>query len=309
VLTQVVESSVTSGWGFDVFVEPFAGGAATSLRLVSKGLVPKVVLGDADPMVASFWHAAAFQTDALIERMSAEHDEFVRPGGSVALGRWDHWKGWSPPAGASAASVRFERAVQCLFLNRTTFSGILHGRAGPIGGRSQTSPYKIGCRFNPSDLAERIRFVGYLADTGRIDAVWHADWQETLGLVRDRRRFDPSLRVLAYLDPPYFDKSQRLYATSFGSRAFPHVELARNLRDASDVAWLLSYDDQPELLGPDLYGGRGAGPGVSARRVRLSFSAAASLGRGEKTELLLTNLPDHLVPRNDRLTPVEARGR
>jgi hypothetical protein len=43
-------------------------------------------------------------------------------------------------------------AVKCLFLNRTTFSGILHGRAGPMGGRKQQSDYKIDCRFNKDGL-------------------------------------------------------------------------------------------------------------------------------------------------------------
>jgi site-specific DNA-adenine methylase len=39
----------------DLFVEPFAGGASVSLALVGAGLVERVLLADADPLVASFW--------------------------------------------------------------------------------------------------------------------------------------------------------------------------------------------------------------------------------------------------------------
>ena len=61
--------------------------------------------------------------------------------------------------------------MKCLFLNRTTFSGILGGHAGPIGGRSQSSDHTIDCRFNKDALAERILNVKRLHDEGRIAGV------------------------------------------------------------------------------------------------------------------------------------------
>jgi hypothetical protein len=66
---------------------------------------------------------AAADTDWLIDRMWSE---------PVTLERWDHWRAWRP-----ARPTDRDIAMKCLFLNRTTFSGILHGRAGPIGGRRQ----------------------------------------------------------------------------------------------------------------------------------------------------------------------------
>ena len=68
----------------------------------------------------------------------------------------------------SDRDARREAATKALFLNRTTFSGILHGRAGPLGGRRQRSSTTLGSRFNPDGLAERLRFVGHLYDTGRL---------------------------------------------------------------------------------------------------------------------------------------------
>ena len=124
----------------DLFVEPFAGGASTSLRLVGAGIVDRVLLADADPLVAAFWQVAASETENLIDRMADEYQAYLAKGGATALQRWDYWRSWTPPAGMPPGSSRFEAAMKCLFLNRTTFSGILHGRAGPIGGRAQQSP-------------------------------------------------------------------------------------------------------------------------------------------------------------------------
>ncbi|HKH52904.1 MAG TPA: DNA adenine methylase, partial [Mycobacterium sp.] len=163
--------------GVDLLVEPFAGGASTSLRLVGNGTVRRVLLADADPLVAAFWQVAASETDALIARMRAEHEQYVASGAAGAVQRWDYWRAWSPTPGTPSATARFETAVKCLYLNRTTFSGILHGRAGPIGGRAQTSAYGIGCRFNPDGLAKRIAYVGHLYDTGRLIDVWCMDWR------------------------------------------------------------------------------------------------------------------------------------
>ncbi len=124
-----------------LFVEPFAGGASTALRLAGAGVVDRVLLADADPLVARFWQVAAANTDWLIDRMWSE---------PVTLERWDYWRSWTPTR-ADDCNV----AMKCLFLNRTTFSGILHGRAGPIGGRQQTSQYAIDCRFNKQALEQR----------------------------------------------------------------------------------------------------------------------------------------------------------
>lgn len=48
-------------------------------------------------------------------------------------------------------------AFACLFLNRTSFNGTLHWRAGPIGGKEQTSKYAIDCRFPRERLVQRLR--------------------------------------------------------------------------------------------------------------------------------------------------------
>jgi DNA adenine methylase len=303
----------------ELFVEPFAGGASTSLRLAGAGLVRRVLLADADPLVARFWQVAAADTEWLIDRMMDE---------PVTLERWDHWRNWQP----SHLRDR-DTAVKCLFLNRTTFSGILHGRAGPIGGRKQESKYRIDCRFNKEALAARLRFVGDLYASNRLVDVWCKDWKETLD---DVAEWYPQLvpnQAIAYLDPPYWSKSPKLYRKSFDpsggyAEAGPvrpespleahdwlddvtHYKLAEYLRRAAPVRWILSYDDHPDLtLDERLYAARRMSPSgevadhdgarrwhITRRLVDLRYSASATKEhRGTRQELLITTLPPSCIP-------------
>ncbi len=311
----------------ELFVEPFAGGASTGLRLAGAGVVRRVLLADTDLLVARFWQVAAADTEWLIDRMWNE---------PVTLERWDHWKAWQP----SDPQDR-DIAVKCLFLNRTTFSGILHGRAGPIGGRKQESAYPIDCRFNKEALAARLRFVGDLYASNRLADVWCKDWADTL---TDVAEWYPQLipnRVIAYLDPPYWSKSPKLYSRSFdpaggypergtsmpGERGkspleqhnwlsgLDHYRLAGYLCHHAQVRWILSYDDHPDLTEDEnLYAATQMAPSptdadrqdarqwhITKRLVDLRYSASATRAhRGKREELLITTLPGSSVPLDDR---------
>lgn len=307
----------------ELFVEPFAGGASTSLRLVSLGLVERVLLADADPLVASFWMVAAARPEELIDRMNEEHAGWVKPGGRRALERWDYWRTWEPDPADNDDHRRLETAVRCLFLNRTTFSGILHGGAGPIGGRKQQSVNDIGCRYMPGPLAERIRYIGHLYARGRIVDVLEADWQTTMESALD---VVPNLspdNVLCYLDPPYVDKASELYNKAFGPRpiddgpvwqgeAMDHLRLAGYLRTATPFRWLLSYDKHPALLThPLLYASGRVSPrhdlthipkrNITKRVVPMTYTASAGRGRSPSEELLITTLPASALPLSDRM--------
>jgi len=248
----------------DLLVEPFAGGASASLAFLADGLAERVVLGDADPLIAAFWTAAAYRADELVARMRAE---------PVTLERWDHWRAVEPVG-------TMDRAVKALFLNRTSFSGILHAGAGPIGGRAQTGPYPIGCRWAPDEMERRIRFVGELGRSGRITEVVCGDWRETLDA------WATGSSVLVYADPPYVEKGAALYGTPFD--AVEHEQLAKHLIVAP-YRWVLSYDDHPTTR--DLYT---AVPGLGRYQVLHSYSAAGARKRATRaTELLIA---DHPVP-------------
>ncbi|GIM95688.1 DNA adenine methylase [Paractinoplanes toevensis] len=320
-IAETVTAASQSLGRLRLLVEPFAGGASTSLRVASAGIVERVLLADADPLVARFWQVAASETDWLIGRMWDE---------PVTLDRWDYWRAWIPKRDNDR-----ETAVKCLFLNRTTFSGILHGRAGPIGGRAQSSEYKIDCRFNKSALEQRLRLIGDLYTAGRIADVWCKDWQATLA---DVAEWYPQLlpnKVVAYLDPPYLEKSAKLYGRSFDphggygknaaassmsawGRGREHYRLAEYLRRKVQYRWILSYDNHPSLLcDPALYASRRMTPSrddkasfgvkewsINRRLVNLNYSVSGSGKYHKAEELLITTLPASRIPQGPRMRPV-----
>lgn len=314
----------------NLLVEPFAGGASASLRMIGAGVVDRILLADADPLVTAFWQTAADDTERLIDRMHDEWKTYVRSGGNPAVARWDYWRSWIPRSGMTPSNRRLAAATKCLFLNRTTFSGILHGKAGPIGGRAQTSDYPIGCRWNPEALEERLRYIGHLYDTGRLVDVWRKDWRQTLDDVPEHYPQLLPSRVVAYLDPPYVEKSSVLYRTSFDPRGgygggglgvarraddTLHLGLADYLRTKAQFRWLLSYDNQPVLThSPWLYAQDRMTPSdedrklldvkrwsVSKRIVTTRYSAAGRVGKRSAEELLITTLPPASVPVDEQL--------
>ena len=114
-----------------LFCEPFVGGASVSLELLHGDLVERIAIGDSDPMVAAFWQTVFEDTDWLCRRIQDIDVDL------------DTWKRMKTARWRSRRSL----ALACLFLNRTSFNGALHRRAGPIGGHALTSEYALDCRF------------------------------------------------------------------------------------------------------------------------------------------------------------------
>lgn len=127
------------------FVEPFCGGAGAAIALLESEKVDRIALNDLDPLVASFWQVVFGKSKAnrgdvnwLIQRIESAE---------MSVNEWRRQKSLLP------SSVR-EAAWKCLYLNRTSFNGILH-QAGPIGGWDQTNR-KLDVRFNAEKLVKRI---------------------------------------------------------------------------------------------------------------------------------------------------------
>jgi DNA adenine methylase len=206
-----------------LLVEPFAGGASVALELLSLGFVERVALGDLDPYVAAFWQTVFEDTDWLCAQVESI---------PIDLETWERMK-------ATNFTGRRQRALACLYLNRTSFNGALHRRAGPIGGKNATSSYEIGCRFPRERLVQRIRACAALAD--RVELVV-AD--EAMNLVKRTRELarKRDWQVFFYLDPPFWAKSQYLYRRALTENM--HRRLAASLRWVDDP-YLLSYDPAP----------------------------------------------------------------
>lgn len=272
-IQQLIEGNIPRP---KLLIEPFCGGASISLGLLEMDVVDTVLLADLDPLVSAFWHVATTDAEWLIRAMYRE---------PVTLERWEYWRRARP------TSLK-NRALKCLFLNRTTFSGIIGGSAGPIGGRTQASEYKIGCRFEKEPLARRIRNVKQFADAGRIWGTYEGGWQSAIRYAEYAAADFPPKESLFYLDPPYIEKANRLYERPFLDA--DHRALASFLTEETDHRWILSYDDEP--LVAHLYRGK---PGVRDFRVTHHYTMSGTRRKPVAgREILFTNL---------RHNPVRAR--
>ena len=243
-----------------LFAEPYAGGASVSLELLSLDLVKRVVIGDADPMVNAFWETVMTDVDWLCEEVE-----------SIALdvATWERMK-------ETRFRARRKLALACLYLNRTSFNGALHWRAGPIGGKAQESDYDIGCRFPRERLISRLQKCAEMAD--RIDVAPAQNAMTTVRQVRERaRREDAS--VFFYLDPPFWAKSNYLYRHAFTE--IEHERLADQLQWIQDP-FVLSYDPAPEIV--ELYTGHSAG---KVAEIELLYSGSS---RSAGAEILISNV-------------------
>jgi len=253
-----------------LFVEPFAGGASVALQLLNDDLVESVGLGEKDPLVASFWKIVFRDPEWLIEELESIE---------VSVDNWRYFR-------SGKFRSNREKALACIFLNRTSFSGILAPSAGPIGGYSQASEHKIDCRFTISTMVKRIRQAARLGD--RVKFVDCADWRETFEKVAGMGY--GLQEVFYYLDPPFCRKARRLYRFYFKTEDH---NLLHDALTRLDQPWLLSYDPAELIL--QLYSQNGHGP----RHVDLLYSASGNGNRVEAREVIITNLP-HL-PKETRL--------
>lgn len=253
-----------------LFVEPFAGGASVALQLLQDGLVDKVALGEKDTLVASFWKTVFSEPDWLIGQLERV---------TVNLETWDRFRSRIPP-------TRRERALACIFLNRTSFSGILAPTSGPLGGRRQASKYKIDCRFPVATLAKRIRQCAALGD--RVLFVHRGDWAATLRRAESEGLDDGD--VFFYFDPPFYRNAERLYRCYFSDDEHRALhERATSLRHP----WLMSYDPATFII--DLYNSNGDGP----KHVDLLYSASGTEKPRRARELIITNVS--YLPKATRL--------
>ena len=211
-LNQLGETSVA---------EPFAGGAGASLSMLYREDTPEIRINDADVAIHDFWWAVVNRADefaALVESAQLDIEEWIR--------QRDVYR--------SGDATRLDRGFACFYLNRCNRSGVIIN-GGPIGGFAQKSEWGIDARFNKRALVERCRRVSEYAD--RI-SVTKSDGLDFIRSLDARRTF-------FFVDPPYYHKGSSLYLNAAGSTY--HQDLATLLRSMNDAAWVLTYDDCPEI--------------------------------------------------------------
>ncbi|HEY3300365.1 MAG TPA: DNA adenine methylase [Methylophilaceae bacterium] len=217
--TNVVKEFVDyNGLKDSILVEPYAGSAAVTISLISENICSNAVIGERDPLLYSFWKVVFTNPKELKERIRLTKVDL------------DTWESLQPflkidnPRGHDLDELAFA----AIFLNRTNFSGVMH--AGPIGGKSQRSAYKVNCRFNKDDLISKITQLRKLGSRVKVK------FGDALKLI-DEYRNDKN--CLFYIDPPYFIQGPKLYRHHYSLTQ--HIALAKAL-ESVEFKWLLSYD-------------------------------------------------------------------
>ena len=239
------------------YIEPFAGGAGVALALLMEGIVERIVINDLDKAIYSVWRAIKTESSHLIkfvantpitiEEWHRQHDIY------------QHANGYS-----------IELAFATLFLNRVNRSGIITG--GPIGGYEQKGEWRLDARFKKDEIISRIIDI-----SKRKNSIVLYN-QDIITLID---KFMPRYmdNAFVYFDPPYFNKSQRLYKNSLSSE--DHARIAGRILKQVKCPWVLTYDDVPEIR--ELYQTRGI------RRFDLSYSAA---NKGKASEIIVCSNPE-----------------
>lgn len=221
----IVGAIKQSGEPATLFAEPFCGGAGVSIALLESKQVERIALNDADPLVSSFWQ--------VVFGKSATDDSDVNwlvsqiESADLSVPEWRRIK-------ASRPLSVCEAAFKCLYLNRTSFNGIIH-KAGPIGGWEQKNR-TLAVRFNREKLICRVKALYGMRD--QVVRVGNESWRQFCASTGKRSG------AYVYLDPPYYHKAEQLYGHLLDHKA--HVEM-RDYLARLDTPWMLSYDDAPEV--------------------------------------------------------------
>jgi DNA adenine methylase len=256
-----------------LFIEPFVGGGSIAINLLVNNLVDRVILLDRDPWITSFWKVVFFDTNWLIEQIRSVE---------VTIENWHQYKDSKPK------SLR-EQAITCLFLNRTNFSGILEERVGPLGGKEQTSKYKIDCRFNTTTketIIARIQTISSFRD--RIYKIWNCSWDVGVLRIREAQSLGkiPLTNLFFYFDPPFFKNADTLYRYYFLNK--DHQDLHDFLIRLQDK-WILSYDaveQVSELYKDAIQDGIN---GARDHEIELLYSIAKVSKRKKRKEFIISN--------------------
>ncbi len=206
------------------YVEPYAGGAGIALNLLMLQYASCIHLNDLDPAVFAFWHSVLNSPEEFCQRIS---------GAKLTMKEWRAQRAiYSDKNNHSLLDVGFST----FYLNRTNRSGILSG--GVIGGNEQKGKWKIDARFNKIELCRRIQKIALYRSRIRI---YNLDAVNLISGVL------PSLpqNTLVYLDPPYYEKADRLYRNHYGHD--DHLIISKLVRNKIRLPWIVSYDNVPEI--------------------------------------------------------------
>jgi DNA adenine methylase len=208
--------------GDRAIAEPFAGGAGASLTLLYLEETHSIYINDADRAIYDFWWTVVNRTQSFLAMLSKTR---------VSITEWQRQRDIYRHNGLGS---RLRRGFSAFYLNRCNRSGIIMN-GGPIGGIAQAGKWKLGARFNKAELRRRCEKISEYNERIHVSGDDGIDFIEAL---------DPE-STFFFIDPPYFKKGPTLYLNALDEDY--HTALAAQLKAMLDTAWVLTYDDCPEV--------------------------------------------------------------
>lgn len=202
-----------------ILVEPYAGGAGASLKLLFSGKIDKIIINDLDKAIFSFWKTAVYNTDFLINKIKKVNVDI------------DEWKKQKEVYN-NPLSTTEELAFATLFLNRTNRSGIIDG--GPIGGMDQSGFWDIKARFTKNTIIERLEKIKEFKNKIGVRNL------DGITLLKQLEKNKVKNNYFIFLDPPYYKKGKSLYLNHYIDK--DHKKLLK-LLEKSSLKWVMTYDD------------------------------------------------------------------
>lgn len=252
------------------YVEPYSGGASVALFLLFEGYVDKITINDRDRSIYAFWHSVLNRTNQLCELI--ENAE-------LTIEEWRRQKSIQDNKKSEDLLIL---GFSTFYLNRTNRSGIIN--AGVMGGIHQDGDYLMDCRFNKSNLIERIRRIS--TKRGQI-RLYKKDAIKLIDKIQNEAENE---NVVFYFDPPYYLKASTLYMNHYEDKN--HKKVSDKIKAIDGIKWIVSYDNVPEIQ--KLYS--------DCQKKEFSFKHTAYKSRIGKEILFFSN--DLIQPKVKNYNPV-----
>lgn len=212
----------TNRLGDRSLAEPFAGGAGASLSLLYREETREIHINDADPAIHDFWWTVVHRPRPFLAMLRSKR---------VCMAEWYRQREvYRCRSGIS----RLRRGFAAFYLNRCNHSGVIVN-GGPIGGIEQAGKWKLGARFNKPELQERCEKVAEYGKRIRITQL------DAIDFINEQEHSS----TFFFIDPPYYVKGDTLYLNNL-DHAY-HQRLADQLHAMESAAWVVTYDDCPEI--------------------------------------------------------------
>ncbi len=207
------------------YVEPYSGGASVALFLLLEGFMDNITINDRDRSIYAFWYSVLNKTNQLCEMI--ENAKLTV----------EEWRKQQEIQNSKKTVDLLSLGFSTFYLNRTNRSGIIN--AGIMGGMDQTGNYLMDCRFNKTDLIERIRKI---AKEKKHIRLYKKDAIKLIDKIQNESQND---NVVFYFDPPYYLKASSLYMNHYEDKN--HKKVSDKIKAIVNIRWIVSYDNVPEI--------------------------------------------------------------